>query len=106
MAGRGVLLVRSSPSNHMPVRTSPEIGDVIVRQETRDGSVVYIVRTASGIDQYLLRTRDEAVMQALGFAARHGVQAWWLDGGGRCVPLTDVFMVESAGIIGGRRESR
>ena len=78
----------------MPARATPENGDVLVRQETRDGAVVYILRTAPGTDQYLLRTRADAVVQAVTFAERHGVRAWLLEDGDRCVPLTNSRMVE------------
>ena len=87
----------------MPARTSPENGDVLVRQETRDGTVVYILRIAPGTDQYLLRTRAEAVVQAVTFAERHGVRAWLLEDGDRCVPLTNGRMAESAGVTRERR---
>lgn len=72
----------------MPARTSPEKGDVLVRRETRDGVVVYILRTAPGIDQYLLRTREDAVVQAVTFAERQGVRAWLIDESDHYVPLT------------------
>jgi hypothetical protein len=78
----------------MPARTSPEKGDVLVGQETRAGTVVYILRTAPGIDQYLLRTREEAVGQAVTFAERQDVRAWMVDEGNYCVALTRSRMVE------------
>jgi hypothetical protein len=87
----------------MPARTSPENGDVLVRQETRDGTVVYILRTAPGTDQYLLRTRADAVVQAVTFAERHGVRAWLLEDGDHCVPLTNGRMAASVGV---KRERR
>lgn len=58
----------------MPAHTSPQNGDVLVRQETRDGTVVYVLRTAPGTDQYLLRKREDAVLEALTFAERQGVR--------------------------------
>ena len=70
----------------------------MVRPETRDGMVVYILRTAPGTDQYLLRTREDAVVQALTFAERQGVQAWLIDGNDHCVPLTNGRMAESLGV--------
>ena len=68
-----------SPSREgdvMPTRTTPEDGDIVVRQEKRDGTVVYVLHTAPGPDQYLLPTCDEAAAQALTLAERHGVRAW------------------------------
>ena len=78
----------------MPARTKPENGDVVVRQETRDRTIVYVLRTTPGTDQYLLRTREEAVGQAMTFAERHGVRAWLSDESDHCVPLTHSRMVE------------
>ena len=51
----------------------------MVREEKREGTVVYVLHTAPGADQYLLRTSDEAVAQALMFAERQA----------SCVALTD-----------------
>jgi hypothetical protein len=59
----------------MPTRTTPEDGDIVVRQETR-GTVVYVLHTAPGPDQYLLRRREEAVAQAATRAKRGQVRAW------------------------------
>ena len=55
---------RGCPSREgavMPMRTTPEDGDIVVRQETRDGTVVYVLHTAPGPDQYMLTTLEEAV---------------------------------------------
>ena len=82
----------------MPARTSPENGDVLVRRETRDGMVVYILRTAAGADQYLLRTREDAVVQAVTFAERQGVRAWLIDDSDHYVPLTNGRMGQSVGV--------
>jgi hypothetical protein len=60
----------------------------------RDGMVVYILRTAPGADQYLLRTREEAVAQAVTFAERDGVQAWLVDESDHYVPLTRSRLLE------------
>ena len=60
----------------MLTRTTPEDGDIVVRQEKRCGTVVYVVHTAPGPDQYLLRTREAAVGQAVTLATRHHVRAW------------------------------
>ena len=59
----------------MPTRTTPEDGDIVVRREKRDGTVVYVLDTAPGPDEYLLPT-CEAAAQALTRAERHGVHAW------------------------------
>jgi hypothetical protein len=60
----------------MPTRTTPEDGDIVVRREKRPGTVVYILHTAPGPDEYLLPTCEEAAAQALTRAERHGVRAW------------------------------
>ena len=56
--------------------------------------VVYLLRTAPRTDQYLLRTREEAVAHAVTFAEREGVQAWLVDESDHCVPLTRSRLVE------------
>ena len=93
-----LLFVCSWASNHMSTPTSPRSGDLLVREATLDGTVVYIVSAAFGTDQFLLRAREEAVVQAVTFAERLGVQAWWLADRGRYLPLTSARMAESAGV--------
>ena len=65
----------------MPARTTPEDGDIVVRQEQREGTLVYALHTAPGADQYLLRMREEAIAQAVTFAKRAHVRAWLTDEG-------------------------
>src|SRR5271167_3567198 len=60
----------------VPTRSTPEDGDIVVQQEKRDGTVVYVLHTALGPDEYLLPTWDEAAGRALTRAERHGVRAW------------------------------
>ena len=74
---------------------APEDGDIVVRQEERDGMLVYVLHTAPGADQYLLRTREEAVAQAVTFARREQVRAWLTDEGYDFVLLEDFRAVES-----------
>ena len=50
----------------MAARLAPEDGDIVVREEQREGVLIYALHTA-GADQYLLRTREEAVAQAVTF---------------------------------------
>jgi len=75
--------------------TAPDDGDIVVRQETREGKDVYILHTARGADQYLLRTREEAVAQAVTFAKRQGVRAWLCGETYDFVLLNDSPRVES-----------
>ena len=79
----------------MVARTTPEHGDIVVRAEKREGAIVYVLHTAPGADQYLLRTREEAVAQALTFAKREHVRAWLTDEGYDFVLLEDFRVVES-----------
>jgi hypothetical protein len=79
----------------MCAHAAPEDGDIVVRQETRDGRDVYVLHTTAGVDQYLLRTREEAVRQAVTFAKRQGVRAWLAGETHEFVLLNDVRVVES-----------
>jgi hypothetical protein len=64
----------------MAATLTPENGDVVVRQKRGDPSTVYLLGTPSTPDQFTLRTRDEAVSQALAFAKRQQVRAWFANG--------------------------
>jgi hypothetical protein len=60
----------------MPMRIAPKDGDLVVRQETRHGMLVYDLHTAPGPEQYLLHSREEAVAQAVTRAKRRHVRVW------------------------------
>ena len=60
----------------MPTRATPEDGDIVVRQEKRDGGGAYVLHTAPGPDECVLATSEEAAAHALTLAERHGVRAW------------------------------
>jgi hypothetical protein len=77
------------------VRSTPDDGDIVVRQESREGGDVYVLHTAPGAGQYLLRTRAEAIAHAVAFAKRQGVRAWLCDETSDCVVLDDSRVVES-----------
>ena len=64
---------------HETARTTPEDGDFVVREEKREGTLVYVLHIAHGVDQYLLRSRGEAIAQALAFAGRQHRRAWLTD---------------------------
>src|SRR5579864_6106232 len=64
----------------MPATSAPVNGDIVVRQETREGKIVYALHTAPGPDQYLLHTREHAVSQALTFAKCAQTRAWFATG--------------------------
>jgi hypothetical protein len=63
----------------MTARAVPQDGDVVVRKDRRDGTLVYVLRAARSVDQLIVRTRDEAVTQAVVFAKREQVRAWLMD---------------------------
>jgi hypothetical protein len=68
---------------------TPEDRDVVVRQETRDGGVVYVLYTGPDARPELLRTRKDSVAQALAFAEGHRMRAWLIAKGGEVVLLGD-----------------
>jgi hypothetical protein len=61
----------------MQTERTPADGDIVVRQETRDARLVYVLRIAPGPDQYVLGSCEEAVAHALILAKRDGVRAWF-----------------------------
>jgi hypothetical protein len=61
-----------------------------------------ILHTAPGVDQYLLRTREEAVAQAMTFAKRNGVHAWLSEDKDHWVLLNNCRVVESVPLKRGR----
>lgn len=79
----------------MSGRTTPQDGDIVIRQENLEGGIVYVLHTAPGPDQYVLRTREEAVAQAATVAKRQGVRTWLTDEGYDFVLLEDFRAVES-----------
>jgi len=79
----------------MVARLAPEDGDIVVGEEKRGGALIDLLHTAFGADQYLLRTREEAVAQAVTFARREQVRAWLTDEGYDFALLEDFRAVES-----------
>jgi LPS sulfotransferase NodH len=71
-----------------------EEGDVVIRQDTRDGKRVFSLHAAAGADQFILHTRDAAIAQAIAFAKRHGVRVW-MTNGNREFTLLENFRVAS-----------
>ena len=72
----------------MFTRTTPEDGDIVVREEKR-GTLVYVLHTAPGADQYEFRSREEGTAQAVALAKREHVRAWLTDEGYDFVLLED-----------------
>lgn len=60
--------------------TLPSQDDVVIREKHGNPSTVYLLGTPSAPDQFVLRTREEAVAQALAYAARQHVRAWFAKG--------------------------
>jgi hypothetical protein len=58
----------------------PDKNDVVIRQKHGNPSTVYVLGTPSSPDQFTLRTRDEAVAQALAYAKRQHLRAWFANG--------------------------
>ena len=58
----------------------PDNDDVIIRQKHGNPSTVYLLGTSVAPDQFMLRTRDDAVSQALAYAKRQHVRAWFAKG--------------------------
>jgi hypothetical protein len=67
----------------------PENGDVIVREEHCEGKRTYVLRTAPGPDQIIIRTSEEATAQAVAFANLQHVRAWLIGGDGALLLLED-----------------
>ena len=70
----------------MLAKSLPADGEAVVRRECRDSKFVYVLYGARGPDHYVLHTREESLAQALTFARRQGVRAWFTNGGGSLVP--------------------
>jgi hypothetical protein len=63
---------------HYARLTHPDNDDVVVRQKSVKPSV-YVLGMPSAPAQFQVRTRDEAVAQALAFAKHQHVRAWFAD---------------------------
>jgi hypothetical protein len=58
----------------------PHHDDVIIRQKLGNPSTIYLLGTPSAPDQFILRTRDEAVSKAVAYAKHQKVRAWFAKG--------------------------
>jgi hypothetical protein len=63
------------------VRTTPEDGDIVIREEQRAGVCVYVLHTAPRADQAEFLRREQAIVQAVALARRQDVRAWLTDEG-------------------------
>jgi hypothetical protein len=73
----------------MLMRTTPEDGDIVVREEKRGGTQVYVLHTAPRADQYEFLSREEGIAQAVALAKRERVRAWLTNEGYDFVLLED-----------------
>ena len=53
----------------------PQPGDVVVRHDRRQNVDLHVLRTVPGTDQYLLGSRDEAIVHATGYAKDRGASS-------------------------------
>ena len=83
-------------SRHTPEKVGalgvihPDKDDVVVRPRRGSPHTVYLLGTSTTPDQFSLRTREEAVTQAVTFARRQHVRAWF-DNGDDTVLLLGTF---------------
>lgn len=61
----------------------------MINQERQNGVAVFILQTAPGPDQILLRSRREALAQAIALAKREQVRVWLTDNGHEFTLLHD-----------------
>ena len=60
----------------------PDDDDVVVQLKHGNPSAVYVLGTSAAPAQFQVRTREEAVSQALAFAKRQHVRAWFANDDG------------------------
>jgi hypothetical protein len=60
--------------------TCPDSDDVVIRAKHGNPSTVFVLGTPAAPDQFMLHTRDQAVSQALAYARRQHVRAWFAKG--------------------------
>ena len=86
---------RTRPKGRTDLMPLPDEYDVVIRQRHGNPSIVFVLGTPSTPDQFILRTRDEAVSQALAYAKRQHVRAWFAKGDDDFV-LVGTFREEQA----------
>jgi hypothetical protein len=77
------------------VTTAPEDGDVVIRHHERDGRRAFALHMVPGPEQCVLRSREDAIRQAVVFAKREHVRVWSTDDGAGLVLLKDFRVVKS-----------
>jgi hypothetical protein len=63
----------------------PNHGDVVMREGYRDSIAIFLLGTHETPDQFIVRTRDDAVSRGVAYAKRQGVRAWFAQAGGNFV---------------------
>jgi hypothetical protein len=79
------------------VRSTPQGGDIVVRQDTRNGKRVFVLRTAAFPDQMVVRTREAALERARTFAKHQQVRVWMANGDNDFTLVAD-FRVNVQGV--------
>ncbi len=65
----------------------PNHGDVVIREGYRDSVAIFLLGTHETPDQFIVRTRDDAVSRGVAYAKRQRVRAWLAQAGGHFVLL-------------------
>ena len=60
--------------------TLPDKDDLVIRQKRSNPSTVFLLGIPAAPDQFILRTREKAVSQALAYAKHEHVRAWFAKG--------------------------
>ena len=71
------------------MRSVPEDGDIVVREERREGTPVYVLHSAPGPDQILVQPGEAAIARAVACARRQHVRAWLTTGAHNFTLLED-----------------
>jgi hypothetical protein len=67
--------------------TLPYRDDVVVQQRHRDSPTIFLLGTPAAPDQFIIRSWEGAVSQAIAYAAHQRVCAWYAKGDGEFVRL-------------------
>jgi hypothetical protein len=78
----------------MPARSIPENGDVVVREDMRNGVRTYILHTFRGAEERTYSSSEQAFADAATLAERDRVRVWLTDEGYDFLLLEDFRAVE------------
>jgi hypothetical protein len=68
---------------------TPEDGDFVVREEVREGSIVYVLHIPPAADRFDCRTREDGIFEALVGGERQRVRVWCTDAADNAVLVED-----------------